>query len=191
MLAVPSGAGSLACRGQDAALVQEGAGSGRSVRMDDVATGGTRVLEPTRTARLRVTPHQLLSRGLKVMLAAEILVVYLRVRWLMRSRDIRSIVSTLRIVSPRRSETGSLENRAVAVRLGGAVRQTLRILPTDSRCLVQALVLSRLLSARAIPTTLVIGARPEPEFAAHAWVEYEGEPVLPHQGFDQLRLVEI
>lgn len=125
------------------------------------------------------------------MLAGEILVVYLRVRWLMRSRDIRSIVSTLRIVSPRRSETGSLENRAVAVRLGGAVRQTLRILPTDSRCLVQALVLSRLLSARAIPTTLVIGARPEPEFAAHAWVEYEGEPVLPHQGFDQLRLVEI
>jgi len=174
--------------------VQEGAGSGRSVRMDDVAAGGIGVLEPPRTACLRVTPRQSLTAGLKVVLAAEIIVVYLRVRWFMRRRDIRSIVSGLRVLSAQpsaRLEAGSVENRMVALRLGGAVRQTLRVLPTDSRCLVQALVLSRLLSARAIPSTLVIGARPEPEFAAHAWVEYEGQPVLPHRGFDQLRLVEI
>ncbi|MGB0094481.1 MAG: lasso peptide biosynthesis B2 protein [Solirubrobacteraceae bacterium] len=128
------------------------------------------------------------------MLAAEILIVYLRVRWLMRRQDIRSVVSTVRVSSPRRPvgvETSSLEDRLVAVRLGVAVRRTLSVLPTDSRCLVQSLVLSRLLSARAISSTLVVGARPEPRFDAHAWVEHEGLPVLPPQGFDELRLVEM
>lgn len=135
-----------------------------------------------------------MSARLKLVLAAEILAAYVRVRWLMRRRDVRSIVATVRVAPPRRPvevETESLEDRLLAVRLGGAVRRTLSVLPTDSRCLVQALVLSRLLSARAIPSTLVIGVRPEPEFDAHAWVEHEGLPVLPHQGFDELRLVEM
>ena len=129
-----------------------------------------------------------------MVLAAEILSVYLRVRWLMWRQDIRSIVSTIRVspaAQPARFEPGSLEARLVAVRLGTAVRRTLSVLPTDSRCLVQSLVLSRLLSARAISSTLVIGARPEQRFAAHAWVEHEGEPVLPPHGFDELRLVEM
>jgi hypothetical protein len=52
-------------------------------------------------------------------------------------------------------------------------------LPTDSRCLVRSLVYLSLLSRRGIEGTLVIGARTEPEFAAHAWVEVEGEPMLP------------
>jgi len=134
-------------------------------------------------------------RRLKVVLAVEILVAYVRVRRLMRRRDVRSIVATVRVPRPRRPvevETESLDDdRLVAARLGVAVRRTLSVLPTDSRCLVQALVLSRLLSARAISSTLVIGARPEPRFDAHAWVEHEGIPVLPPQGFDDLRLVEM
>lgn len=131
---------------------------------------------------------------LKVVLAAEIIGVYLRVRWLMRRHDIRSIVAAMRVPSatqPAGLAPGSLEARLLAVRLGGAVRQTLGLLPADSRCLVQSLVLSRLLSARAIPCTLVIGARSEPQFSAHAWVEHEGHPVLPPRGFDESRLVEI
>ena len=128
------------------------------------------------------------------MLAAEILIVYMHVRWLLRREDVRSIVSRGRVVPPRGApelETGSREDRVVAVRLGGAVRRTLNVLPADSRCLVQSLVLSRVLSARAIPSTVVIAARSEPRFDAHAWVEHDGFPLLPPRGFDALRLVEI
>ena len=135
-----------------------------------------------------------MSARVKVVLAAEILIAYVRVRWLMRRRDVRDIVATIRGTPPRRPvevETASLDDRLVAVRLGSAVRRTLSVLPTDSRCLVQSLVLSRLLSARAISSTLVIGVRPEPTFDAHAWVEHQGLPVLPPEGFDELRLVEM
>jgi len=130
----------------------------------------------------------------KMMLAGEILSVYLRVRWLMRRHDIRTVVAAVRVscqCAPVGVEPGSLESRLVAVRLGVAVRRTLSVLPTDSRCLVQSLVLSRLLSTRSISSTLVIGARAEPRFDAHAWVEHEGVPVLPPLGFDELQLVEI
>lgn len=135
-----------------------------------------------------------MPRGAKALLATEIVTVYLRVRWLMWRGGIRAALSGIRATrapAPATFEPGSLEARLVAVRLGGAVRQTLSILPTDSRCLVQSLVLSRLLSARAIPSTLVIGARSEPEFVAHAWVEHDGQPVLPPRGFGELRLVEM
>jgi hypothetical protein len=57
--------------------------------------------------------------------------------------------------------------------------------------LVQSLVLSRLLTARAISSTLVIAAHAQPDFAAHAWLEHEGRPVLPPQGFNESKLVEI
>jgi hypothetical protein len=149
---------------------------------------------PHLVGRLRVIRRGLVANAMKVVLAAEILIVYLRMRWLMRRGDVRSIVSAIRVRSasrPTRVDPGSPEARLVAVRLGSAVGRTLRILPTDSRCLVQSLVLSWLLSARAISSTLVIGARPKPQFAAHAWVEHEGQPVLPPRGFDELRLVEM
>jgi len=143
---------------------------------------------------LRVTPRRPVPGRLKPVLAAEILIVYVQVRWLLRRQDVRSVVSSARASSPGRApdvEFTSLEDRLVAVRLGGAVRRTLNVLPADSRCLMQSLVLSRLLSARAISTTVVIAARSEPEFEAHAWVEHERVPVLPPRGFDELRLVEI
>lgn len=140
----------------------------------------------------RVATDRPLPRRVKLALAAEILSVYLRVRWLMSRQDIRSIVATIRVgPADELVESTSLESRLLAIRLGGAVRRTLNVLPTDSRCLVQALVLSRLLSRRAISSALVIGARTEPQFDAHAWVEHRGQPVLPVQGFDELRLVEI
>jgi hypothetical protein len=144
--------------------------------------------------RPRVPAAGSVPRGAKALLGLEIVSVYVRVRWLMWRGDIRAVLSRIRAhpaAAPATFEPGSLEARLVAVRLGGAVRQTLSILPTDSRCLVQSLVLSRLLSARAIQSTLVIGARPEPEFVAHAWVEHEGQPVLPPRGFGELRLVEM
>jgi len=146
-----------------------------------------------RRSSVRRAPDRPLPAHAKLALAAEILGAYLRVRWLMSRHEIRAIVARVRVSPAGRitAESGSLETRLVAIRLGGAVRRTLNVLPTDSRCLVQALVLSRLLSTRAIPSTLIIGARTQPEFDAHAWVEHQGQPVLSTQGFDELRLVEI
>jgi hypothetical protein len=129
-----------------------------------------------------------------LVLAAEILSVYVRVRWLLRRQDVRVVVAAIRACShgrPAGADHESADARLVALRLAGAVRQTLGLLPTDSRCLVQSLVLSQLLATRAIPSTLVIGARSEPRFSAHAWVEHEGQPVLPPRGFDALKLVEM
>ena len=78
-----------------------------------------------------------------------------------------------------------------AARLANAVTRTLRALPTDTRCLSQSLVLLWLLSRRAIPSTLVIGAQTTPEFEAHAWIEHAGRPLLSPGGFVDGRLAEI
>jgi hypothetical protein len=80
------------------------------------------------------------------------------------------------------------EQHATALRLGRAVMLTVRLLPTDRRCLVRSLVVSGVLARRGIPAELVLGVRPnnaEP-FMAHAWVEHGGECVLPDEGFNRL-----
>ena len=71
------------------------------------------------------------------------------------------------------------------------VARLLAHVPGDTRCLARSLVLTRLLAKRGIETKLVIGARTTPEFLAHAWVEYDGHPVL-NPGDDSFgRLVEL
>jgi hypothetical protein len=145
-------------------------------------------------AALCVIPGERVSPPLKVLLAAEILVAYIRVRWWLPRRDIRPIVADIRSrapVRPARVEPGSDDARVVGARLANAVARTLWVLPTDSRCLSQALVLSQLLVARQIDSTLVIGARSNPDFAAHAWVEHRGVWLLPPEGFLESRLLEI
>jgi hypothetical protein len=48
--------------------------------------------------------------------------------------------------------------------------------PRRALCLEQSLALYAMLRRAGAPATLRIGARPVP-FAAHAWVEIDGEPV--------------
>jgi len=130
----------------------------------------------------------------KPVLIAEILSTYAVTRWRMPRGDIREVVRVTRgsLTSvPDAPEHISRETWDVAARLARAVTRTLRVLPTDSRCLVQSLVLSRLLATRGIASTLVIGARSENSFMAHAWVEHGGYPLLPREGFDQYRLLEL
>ena len=135
----------------------------------------------------RLTPRA------KLLLAVEILDSYVQARWQLRRADVRDVVSALRSdgANCRAGVPASNDSQAVAERLGSAVRRTLRVVPTDSRCLIQSLVLSRLLSARGISSTLVIGACPKPDFAAHAWVEHHGHAVLPPGAFYDSRLVEL
>lgn len=131
-----------------------------------------------------------LGASAKIRLAAEILLSYARVRWLLRRFGFSVTVERVRRASASsyRHDAG---DEAVALRLARAVARTLNPVPTDSRCLMRSLVLTALLSARGIRSTLVIGTRTTPDFAAHAWVEVDGRPVLPDGSGDYGRLLEI
>lgn len=122
-----------------------------------------------------------LSPPAKALLAGEILTTYLYARWLLRRSGLPATVAALR-ARKRLGAGGPVSGRAAqltGVRLGRAVARTLRLLPTDSRCLMRSLVLSALLARRGIDSSLVIGVRTAEAFGAHAWVEHEGRPLLP------------
>ncbi len=125
-----------------------------------------------------------------MLLVGEIVAAYLQARRELRRAPIASVVAALRSESPTPRPTPPAGAIDEARRLGRAVARTLRLMPGDTRCLARSLVLTRLLARRGIPAKLVIGARSAPEFLAHAWVEYDGQPVLsPGDGFG--RLVEL
>jgi hypothetical protein len=111
-------------------------------------------------------------------LAGEIVVAYLRARRELRRASIETVVERLRsrrVPSPPPAANGLPE----AQRLGYAVSRALAVMPGDTRCLRRSLVLVQLLARRGISAELVIGTRTDPAFLAHAWVEHEGQPVLP------------
>jgi hypothetical protein len=135
-------------------------------------------------------PKSRLGTVVKLRLAAEILSAYVRARRSLRRSGLTPTVVALR---PPRTDPGVSveEQRRMALRLAHAVGRTLSPLPGDTRCLMRSLVLSMLLSRRGLQSTLVIGARARPDFAAHAWVEMAGRPVLPDGGKVYCRLVEL
>jgi len=77
-------------------------------------------------------------------------------------------------VTPERREGGVAAARAAA-RL---VRAAARFSPFPNTCLTRSIVLSRLLQRRGLAAEIRIGVRRgEGPFAAHAWVEVDGEAV--------------
>lgn len=120
----------------------------------------------------------------KAALAAEIVVAYVRVRRLARRDGLPATLAALRAAAP----GGDAEPDE---RLARAVRRTLRILPGDSRCLMQSLVLTALLARRGRPARLVIAVSTDGDFAAHAWVERDGVALLPTNGTRFGRLAEL
>jgi N-acetylglucosaminyldiphosphoundecaprenol N-acetyl-beta-D-mannosaminyltransferase len=142
-------------------------------------------------ARLLPTPAALPPVGQmqfrhKARMAIEIAGAYLVLRPHLQANDVRAMVSEARRVHPRRPLTRDPHPQETARRLGSMVQQVLSAFPADDRCLIQSLVLVRLLTQRGIDGSIVIGARSDGGFAAHAWVEYEGKPVLPPQCFERL-----
>ncbi len=135
-------------------------------------------------------PARPLGISERARLVVEILAAYGLARRELRRRPIDAVIERLRRPGSlaRSSPVGAGQE---AHRLGRAVGRTLARAPGDTRCLVRSLVLTRLLSRRDIESTLVIGARPEPDFLAHAWVEHEGVAVLPPGDFSCGRLVEL
>jgi hypothetical protein len=121
-------------------------------------------------------------------LAAEIVVTYAVVRWHVRRRDLPTAVAALR-TRPPRGRPGPLagDDR----RLAAAAERVLARLPGDSRCLTRSLVVLTMLARRGIDVRLILAARPTPTFAAHAWVERGGHPLLPTRGFGDARLTEL
>lgn len=129
-----------------------------------------------------VTPargHRL-DTGQRIRIASEILSSYCAARWWILRLSFPEAVAAARAVRPRaRASLSDAELDAAGMRLGNAVQRTLRALPVDSRCLVTALVLTRMLARRGIESSLVLGVRSQPRFAAHAWVERHGVALLP------------
>ena len=72
-----------------------------------------------------------------------------------------------------------------------AAERVVARIPGDSRCLMRSLVVLAMLARRGVDARLVLAARPTPEFAAHAWVERTGDPLLPTRGFGDARLAEL
>ncbi|HEY2570412.1 MAG TPA: lasso peptide biosynthesis B2 protein [Solirubrobacteraceae bacterium] len=114
----------------------------------------------------------------RVALTLEVTLAYAHARHRLRHSPLESVLSSLRARFVPRAAPPADGTLAHARRLGRVVARVLGILPGDTRCLVRSLVLTQLLARRGIATTLVIGARTSPDFLAHAWVEYDGEPVL-------------
>jgi len=126
-----------------------------------------------------------LSLAGKARLGTEVLVTYGRVRWLLSRTSLPDTLAGLRRVPvDRDAEIGT-------ARLANAVRRTLRVLPTDTRCLTQSVVLASLLARRGLDAKVIIGVRSPEQFAAHAWVEVDGRPLLPTGGGEFHRLTEL
>jgi hypothetical protein len=120
--------------------------------------------------------HSPISR---LKLAVEIVAAYIRVRRTMRNVEPPDAVASLRTYArrhPLESDRGG--ELVVGWRLGRAVIKTLRVLPTDSRCLMRSLTLLTIMERRSLSPTLVIAVRTDP-FAAHAWIELDGTALLP------------
>lgn len=137
-------------------------------------------------------PPRRLRHAERLRLIVEILGCYRQARRAMRHTQIEVAVAALRGTTetdPARGSDGDVLYEAW--RLGRAVQLTLKLAPGDTRCLTRSLVLTGLLARRGIPAKLVIGARTNPSFLAHAWVEHAGHPVLPVGREPYGRLVEL
>jgi hypothetical protein len=126
----------------------------------------------------------------RLRLAAEIAATYVRARRLRARADLPSALEQLRAHDGAVTLRGN-EARAAAIPLTRAARRALDLIPADSRCLMRSLVVTRLLARRGIASTLVVAARVEGGFEAHAWVEVDGRAVL-EPGYPPFqRLVEL
>jgi hypothetical protein len=121
--------------------------------------------------------HATLSLREKVLLATRIWVRFALVSIRVGRRPLPKLVAQLTAVD------GGPPRRHDAATLARAVDRSLRIGSHRPRCLINALVLFRLLREQGDPAELVIGLPEQAEDErAHAWVELEGRDVGPPPG---------
>jgi Transglutaminase-like superfamily len=134
-----------------------------------------------------------LTPSAKAVLTAEILLAYARARSALRREALPQTVARLRCTT-RDGQGRPLSGASYdGPRLGRAVTRTLDRLPLDSRCLMQSLVLLRLLAQRSVDGSLVIAVRPGGEIglSAHAWIEVDNRPLLAPGTSDYERLITL
>jgi hypothetical protein len=128
----------------------------------------------------------------RVRLGVEVLGLYAEARWLvLRDGPVPAVTALRRGLTAHTSDAPAEERVRRSARLGRAVMKSLRPLPLDSRCLMRSLVLTGLLAKRGIYGKVIIGVQTTPKFAAHAWVEVDGQAVLPTNDPDYHRLTEM
>lgn len=113
----------------------------------------------------------------KVRVAARIWRSYLRIELRDPREPLPQFIARLGRVEARRGA------RIAPTRLKGAVLRALRLGPWRPTCLVNAMVLFRLLREQGDPAELVIGLpREARNHEAHAWVELDGQDLGPFPG---------
>jgi transglutaminase superfamily protein len=119
-----------------------------------------------------------LSTSQKVRLATRIWLRFIQVEFKVRREPLPEFVSRLASVN------GGSQRRRHSVRnLARAVDRSLRLGRRRPYCLINALVLFRLLREQGDPAVLVIGLPENPiDERAHAWVELDGRDVGPPPG---------
>ena len=145
----------------------------------------------THVAAIRPLPPSPLSGPARALLVGEVVAAYVQARRKLRKSPIEPVLAALRSDASPPALVHGPQGFAEARRLGWIVGRTLKFVPGDTRCLARSLVLTRLLARRGIAAKLVIGARADPEFLAHAWVECDGRPVLSPGDGSFARLVEL
>jgi hypothetical protein len=126
----------------------------------------------------------------RTVLAAEIVATYVNVRRLLRRHTLPQTVEALR-GDGRRATDADDASLDLGRHLAWATVRTISVLPLDSRCLMRSLVLMRVLARRGMPATFVLSAAPGPQFEAHAWIEYAGDPLLVPAGAEHRDLVRL
>lgn len=137
-------------------------------------------------------PHRPWTLAEKASLAKEIATTYLWARRQIRRTSVDRAAVDARDGRPAvpRDDRPNAEYQ-VAWRVSRIVERRLSQLPGDTRCLTRSVVLVRMLARRGMDATLVIGARSQPEFAAHAWVELDGHALLDPLDYQAGRLTEV
>lgn len=111
--------------------------------------------------------------------ATEVAAEYGRVRWLLRRRGLAATLEVLRRPRWVRAGAADRDPRGHALFLARFATRGLAALPVvEATCLTRSLVVTGMLARRGIPTSLTISVTSPEDFAAHAWVEWEGEPLL-------------
>jgi hypothetical protein len=119
----------------------------------------------------------------RLRLALEIVAAYAAARRHQRGRPLPETLSALRRARPQPAAGDPVQTGR---NLANPIVRTLTVLPADSRCLIRSLVMTRLLARRGVASTLVLGVSRDRGFEAHAWVEVNGQPVLPTLRFERL-----
>ena len=127
----------------------------------------------------------------KLRLAGEIVASYTRVRWLLRRNDAPTTLGRLRATTRVRRAVPGASPAELGRHLAWATVKVLAVLPVDDRCLMQSLVLGRLMAVRGLDYEVVFSVAGGERFEAHCWVETQGAALLEPGGAGHAEILRL